>query len=236
MAISLLLILSCEKEKTSPAAPVDTGKINFTVSYTVNGQPLVFDTVVYSNLANNKFIVTRLFYYLSALKTFTGTEQNSFSDIIYLDASKRNESWLVNNVPTGNYQSLSFLIGLDAAHNISGSLPNTMDNINMAWPDEMGGGYHFMKLEGHYTDTASKERGFTMHLGKTALVVNHNILSKEFSVVKDQTTQLTLTMDVAEWFKNPYTYNFNTDGNYTMGVDSLMQILSNNGKDVFQLR
>ena len=35
----------------------------------------------------------------------------------------------------------------------------------MAWPDVMGGGYHFLKLEGHYKKD-SLLAGYAMHIGQ----------------------------------------------------------------------
>ena len=42
----------------------------------------------------------------------------------------------------------------------------------MAWPTAMGGGYHFMKVEGHYLDTSNTIQGFAIHLGKNNNLVN----------------------------------------------------------------
>ena len=39
-----------------------------------------------------------------------------------------------DGLPYGAYRSLTFYIGLDSAHNVTGALPHTVDNENMAWP------------------------------------------------------------------------------------------------------
>jgi hypothetical protein len=103
----------------------------------------------------------------------------------------------------------------------------------MAWPDMMGGGYHFMKLEGSYVDSTGTY-GYAMHVGKNAYLVNCT-MSHHF----DLNTGLNakeLVMNVNEWFKNPAIYDFNVDGNYSMGVMAAMTKLKNNGTDIFTIQ
>jgi hypothetical protein len=45
-------------------------------------------------------------------------------------------------------------------------LSTTLDNLNMAWPTAMGGGYHFLKMEGHYLDSLNTNQGYAIHIGK----------------------------------------------------------------------
>lgn len=235
-ATILLLVISCTKEDTKDYVPADTGDIELSVSHKVDNQILVFDTIRYQNAAGNKFSVTRLQYYISSCR-FHKADGSSLliNNITYVDARDGISTIHFTGVPVGNYTGISFLIGIDSAQNKSNALPDTENNINMAWPDVMGGGYHFIKLEGHYLNTLNAEKGFTVHLGTYPALVTHNILNATITIVKNQTSTHQLVMNINEWFTAPYNYNFNTDGNYTMGNGPLMDLIKNNGKDVFTI-
>jgi hypothetical protein len=119
------------------------------------------------------------------------------------------------------------------AQNISNSLDNTPENINMQWPEVIGGGYHFLKFEGRYLDSANINQGFTMHIGTNDMPIQHQKIAINVEVVESVSAELELKMNINEWFKNPYTYDFNKDGNYTMAIPELMVLLKNNGYDTF---
>jgi uncharacterized protein YwgA len=42
-------------------------------------------------------------------------------------------------------------------------------------------------------------------------------------------------MNINEWYANPAVYDFEVDGNYSMGLSAAMLKLSKNGKDVFSI-
>ena len=104
----------------------------------------------------------------------------------------------------------------------------------MAWPDVMGGGYHFLKLEGHYKKD-SLLAGYAMHIGQNGFRVSVG-LHCNLILPQNGDADFNMTMNVNEWFKNPNIYNFNTDGVFTMGDTILMKKLLQNGADVFYSR
>lgn len=105
----------------------------------------------------------------------------------------------------------------------------------MAWPDAMGGGYHFMKMEGYFLDKSGlNKNGYAMHLGN-----NFNLIKVDINIpisITGETQNKTLTMNINEWYKNPSFYDFEIDGNYSMGVPNAMSKLAQNGKDVFTVK
>lgn len=227
VCLILLLTSACKKD-----APVISQKMTFQVEHFSALQQLAEDTIQYQNAAGNTYSVTRLEYYISNVRFVSDDgDTSAFDAIHYVNPLRQiGESWEVE-IPEGNYRSLSFNIGLTPEKNVSYSLAPTAENINMAWPDVMGGGYHFMKFEGHYLDDQSEKNGFAMHLGMNMWLVEVTI-PISLSIVSNPIT-VTLSMDVNEWFDHPHIYDFNKQGNYTMGVDSLMQKLAENGRNVF---
>ncbi|MBS1765495.1 MAG: hypothetical protein JSS90_11065 [Bacteroidetes bacterium] len=225
LIIAASVFAGCKKEK-------DSGTVTINLKYSVDGVLLEFDTMKYNNQAGNHYSVTRLEYYLSNI-TFYKSDGSFFkTDLIqYVNARTSSTNQMVfNDIPNGNYTGITFNIGIDSAHNYTYSLPTTTENNNMLWPEPMGGGYHFMKLEGYFEDAGSTP-GFATHIGTNHCLVNINH-PENFSV-KGNDNNLTLTMNINEWYKNPETYDFNTDGGYSMGNMMAMMKIVRNGSDVF---
>lgn len=233
LAILVVLILfSCKKEKE--VFPEYTSlKIN--ISYSIEGVPLIFDSIMYTNDEGEMYEVNKLEYYISNI-TFHRPygDIHKTNKIFYVNANTPlTNTIILDSIPTGKYSYITFNIGLDASRNISNSLPNTMQNINMAWPTMMGGGYHFMKLEGHYL-IGSSNYGYAMHLGINTSLVSCKINEECF--VGYPNPELGFNMNINEWYRTPLVYSFNTDGNSIMGDSLLMTKIATNGFNVFSLK
>ena len=72
-------------------------------------------------------------------------------DTHYRDAADAaTRTWKFDAVPNGEYVAMRFTFGLDSLLNVTGGLPLTNENFNMAWPPDLGGGYHLMMLDGTF--------------------------------------------------------------------------------------
>lgn len=201
----------------------------------VGTSPLEWDTVKYINAAGNTYGIQTFNLYISniILKRVDGKFYTS-KKVFYLDPRVLTKNkFILDSIPPGIYNEISFNVGIDSAKNVTFGLPATTDNINMAWPDMMGGGYHFIKLEGNYLDVMNVKNGFAVHLGKN---VNLSFI-KVFQTMNQNNSNnnYTLSFDVNEVFTNPYLYNFNIDNNYTM-VDSVAMFkIKTNISDAFKI-
>jgi hypothetical protein len=225
------VFVSCKKENSQ----IETGSIKVMLHYTVDQQPLIFDSLIYSNKAGNIFSVTHLEYYISDVKLIDKNANEIIrKNVHYINArTESTNQFTISNVSLQDYSSILFKIGLKSDTNKTGYLPPTIENQNMSWPDPMGGGYHFLKLEGHYIDSLTAILGYAMHLGTNTCLVNCRI-DKPFSVnSKNQT--LDLEMNINEWFENPNIYDLNLGG-YIMGNQTQMLKIAQNGGDVFTLK
>lgn len=233
LILAVVALASCRKEKENVIPVPTTGDLAINVGYHIDGKQLLFDSLMYTNAAGNIYSVTKVHYYLSRFRLYSEGEIKYVSDtIVYVDAQQF-MSVTFRNMPVTTYDSVSFHIGLDEAQNMSNSLPATTENINMGWPDVMGGGYHFLKLEGHWMDTTGK-LGYAMHIGKNGFLVKSGV-KKNITIRGGKTSDIKLMMNINEWFENPHTYNLAKDGVYSMGNAPLMKMLSENGSDVFTL-
>lgn len=232
---SLFLIFSCKKKDADITySQPKTGELVLKIQHLFDNSQLIFDSVLYVNSSNNVISVTKLQYYISEIK-LSGTTVTSFDSVYYVDAKKESTDIVLKEIPEGTVSSMSFLIGISASKNNTGSLPNSQENLNMAWPDMMGGGYHFVKMEGYYKkeNITSTNAGYTFHIGTSAIQIPLEIpCSFELSKV-GKTVEL--EMNIAEWFKNPHTYNLSSKNASTMSNDSLMKVLAQNATTVFSI-
>jgi hypothetical protein len=222
-----LFFLSCRKEKAMRA------DLTVSIEYRINNQPLLHDTLMYQHPAGYLFSVSRIQFYVSELTFKKSNGETQYHDAVqYLDAGiPGKNSFKLSGMPIGSYKGVSFLIGLDTTKNKTGYLATTVDNLNMAWPDMMGGGYHFIKMEGLYKDSAGIH-GYSVHLGQNGFTVPILLDNKAFEI-QDVPNTMVLKMNIEEWFKNPTLYDFNNDGNYSMGDSVAMKKLVNNAGDIF---
>ncbi len=235
LLLAVSFLYSCKKDEEDVVPVEGQNALIIDLGYEVDGQQLAFDTLLYTNDAGSNYGVSRMWYYLSKIYLIKSDSSTVFlKDYIFVDAKSASTNQLkLSAVPIGNYIGMKFNIGLDSAQNITGALPVTTENLNMEWPVQMGGGYHFMKYEGHASDSTG-DYGFAMHLGLDAYLVKCAVWSPV--VIGAGTTNIRLVMNLNEWFRNPEIYDFNVDGNYSMGVMSAMIKLSQNGTDVFTIQ
>lgn len=233
--VIVLFFAQCQKDENI-SHEAKTGALQLRLSHSVDGQPLQFDTLLYKNASGTMYSVSQLHYYISdIIFSKNGGEQWKSDSIFYIDASQKISERTLLSVPDGKYTQMTFNIGLSEKHNKDGHLPGTLENLNMAWPTVMGGGYHFMKLEGYYADSSGSQFGYAMHLGTNAALTQHNPIVMSITITAGNTSTLNLSMNLNEWFTHPSRYDFKLDGNYTMSDTTLIKLISNNGKDVFSI-
>lgn len=232
-AVLLSAVLgSCRKEEAGPppAPSPSPSRTSLELSHRVDGEPLAYDSIRYINEAGHQYSVTRLEYYLCnlVLKGAGGTADHVVAGPWYINGTWPN-TFDLGVVPAGGYDGISVDLGLPPALNQTNALPPAMEHVNMAWPIPMGGGYHFMKFEGHFL-LQGQPTGFAMHLGKDQNLV-HCELSQPFTVGSGQ-GKLVLVFNLNEVFRDPHTYDLST-GNQSMGSDSLMALLRDNCSNAF---
>ena len=232
--IPFLFTLSCKKDTPLPQPKVN--ELQLSIQYNIDNVSYVTNINKYINQAGNHFSISRVSYYLSQIKLIKSDNSSVLvKEYQYVDADNTSSNKLIfNSIPIGDYIGIKFNIGLDSLHNISDALPTTMENINMAWPQMMGGGYHFLKIEGNFLDSLGQSFGYAMHLGTNVCLIPI-MLNKKFTVSADSKLSFNLVMNINEWYKNPNIFDFNKDGNYIMGNMMLMKKITENGIDVFTL-
>lgn len=257
IGLALMLGISCKKDPVVPPDADEYGKISLQFTHYVANSPMVIDTLIYVNAAGNEYLVNEIQYFISdvVLVRDDDTEVmiDDWEDIHYVDTDiPSTQSWTVADpVLTGSYKALRFTFGISAAKNISYMYVNPPEK-DMFWPEYLGGGYHYMKLNGKWLDTNAMVVPFNFHLGIgqiyaggvidvdsiTGFVHNNfevTLQGTSFSVAKDQTTPLEIRMNVASWFETPHVWDHNVWGPYIMQNQAAMLQCKENGFDVFSL-
>lgn len=196
---------------------IDKTSAKFTVIPVADSiQTIIWDNSILVNPAGNHYKIDKLQFYISNLKLFKNNIKKFQSDkIVYLDPqTDKFGSFLVENIPVGNYDKITFDLGLDSAKNTDLALPSSIENNNMSWPTAMGGGYHFLKMEGHYLDGSSTWQGYAVHLGR-----NENLPHVTITTGLNQTriqNQYNLIFNINQVFGSPNIYDLLTQPSYTM--------------------
>ena len=243
-----LMLAACTK-------PNEKAEINLNLGYEVNGKSLVTDTLCYENEAGNQFLITEIQWFLSniELKNEAGDwimlHQTGLSDtldvsrVYYIDTDIPESQTLHSSpVKVGHYTALRFTFGLDESDNQTGLFTDPPES-EMFWPEMLGGGYHYMKLNGKYLNAEDRLAPMAIHLGIgqnedcTEFYQNYFIveLPIEFNVKVNTKNQLDLTMVIDNWFRNPNTIDFDEFGSHIMQNQTAQRLLKGNGKDVFRI-
>ena len=243
-----LMAVACSKRN-------EKAEIDININYEINGKPLVTDTLCYKNEVGNQFLITEIQWFLSNLELkndsgdWTTLLQRDLLDtavinrVFYMDTNiPESQTLHTQPLPIGHYTTFRFTFGLDEADNQTG-LFNDPPESEMFWPDVLGGGYHYMKLNGKYLNAEDRLAPLAIHLGIgqnedfTEFYQNYFIveLPVDFNVKANTENQLDLTMMIDNWFRNPHTIDFNEFGSHIMQNQTAQRLLNGNGKDVFRI-
>lgn len=235
-----------EAEKDDGSCKYDSATVTFLFDHAVGDNSLEFDKQQYTNKAGNEYDVQTLKYYVSDIVLHRSDGENPQIDTVHYRDGRKSETRKFGPypLPNGTYNKITFIFGLDQEENESGYLPNTQTHNNMIWPKPMGGGYHYIKLEGAYIDSSGSEANYKMHVGElniddttqeqTIPKVTLNLSSKIKADYNDW--KVTISMDINEWYQNPHTYDFNEFGQEIMGDPEAQQLLKENVMRAFQVK
>ena len=238
-----LLNSGCDKSKN------ETGFLKVVFDHKVKDKDFEFYKFIYKAKAGYPYEIITLRYFTSEFDLYKDDSSIVELDTFhYREADKAHEYTrdMVLEIPTGTYNGISFIHGLGDKYNkpIKGteshSLPNTVDEyLDMYWPWQEDGQYHYMKYEGAYAkdgDTLS----FKLHTGPTDGNKNFIIINKlsfeNTTVDPGDTMVITVVLDLNEFIENPVTYDFDEFGKGIMKNQDAQDILKKNGENAYNVR
>ena len=245
------LVSSCGKDPV-PDSPSTKGKLQLNFDFYNGGVPMEWGTKEYTNAAGNEYSAIYVKFFISRLTIYRGSEAivlNKYHNSHYVGTDVASPlTWTVaDDIEKGSYDSLSFTFGFNDDDNQSYMFVNPPESY-MTWPDELGGGYHAMQLDGKWKLLNGQYSAFNFHLGRGQIYDTNGVItgfidnsfvvsipSSDFSISAENTTSLTLRMDIAKWFESPYVYDHNTFGGSIMENQDAMEKVVLNGWDVFSI-
>ncbi|WP_298531323.1 MbnP family protein [uncultured Algibacter sp.] len=243
--ICFISFYSCSEDKDDK---VTQANITLNFNHSWNNTPVTnmgFNTVQFINENGEELSITKLRYLISRI-SLENTLGEKFTLNGYNLVDVTNNSNLsftpTNTIPTGTYNKVSFIFGFNNEDNYN----NNYQDLNSAsWfvPTMLGGGYHYMQLEGKFIDNTETETGYAYHAiraidnsGTTPVFKDtfFEVNLGEITISND--TQLNINMNIAEWFKNPKTWDLNILNNMLMPNFDAQILMFENGQSVFKLK
>lgn len=162
-----LILSSCSKESDQKVN--ETGSIIIKVVHTVDSQVFKKDTLIYKNKAGNEYLISNIQWFISDIELVkhdrTVIKPSIDNGIFYIDTDLISTfSIQLPNLPAGEYIALKFTFGLNEMDNTNYRFVNPPESF-MFWPEYLGGGYHYMKLNGKWTNQDGILAPFNFHLG-----------------------------------------------------------------------
>ena len=239
--VSLVVLVSTLSSCSDSTKP-GTGRITLILKPVVGGmdyRPGHFD---FFNAAGQNYSIETLRFFVSRFAFSEGAGTGGFASaerffIEPTDQSSLYENVITfGNVPSGKYTGMSFVFGLNEAQNVDGAFTGEIHD-KMAWPSQLGGGYHYMKKEGKYIENGDT-LSYATHTGRLHDKSHHITVVLDFptgvTVDSGGNTQLTVTYDLNQWYTDPHEYKF-PQPSFIMDNEELQQKLEDNGATVFSV-
>ena len=201
-----------------------------------------FNTIKFTNENGEMLSIERLRYLISnVILTNANNEIYKLSSYQLVNLGEGEVTIESNEVPAGDYK-LSFVFGFTATENVDGSYPD-LNAASFNVPGMLGGGYHFMQFDGKYIGQNLAPAGFNYHVIRAVNIEDPNNLVFQDTSIKVSlgvvairaTTEIEIKMNIAEWFKNPNTWDLNTLNTVLMPNFDAQILMHQNGKSVFSL-
>jgi len=242
--VFMIGLFSCKK-------PVKEGSVNIRITHTVDGQPAVYNQINYINAAGNQYQISEIQWFITELalldeanKSFSlmGTDEAWYIDTDLEETMQRT----ILAIPEGNYKALEFVFGFTEETNLSNRFVNPPESF-MFWPEHMGGGYHYMKLNGKWLNPQGQKEPFNFHLGIGQIYDGEEIIDfvhnyfkvslpmSDLKIIGEKSSNLVIEMQIENWFQSPNVYDHNEWGGAIMQKQDAMRIAIENGHDVFNV-
>ncbi|CAL2102637.1 Outer membrane autotransporter protein [Tenacibaculum sp. 190130A14a] len=242
LLFSLCVLLSCSSDNDELIK-----EITVSLKFTQNWDGTSFtktdlSKTEYTNKLGTKLSIDRLRYLISRVALMDGKGNVTLFDGYKLVDVSEDESLtfkLPKKVSEGSYQ-LSFVFGFNNEDNKDGEYADLNTTL---WdvPAMLGGGYHFMQMDGKYKDASFNQANFNYHAIKA-----YNTATKETedtfftvdlgSINISNNATIEVKMNIAEWFKNPNDWDLNVLNTMLMpNFDAQKQMHANGKSGVFSL-
>jgi hypothetical protein len=202
----MALFFSCQKGVDESVSANASAELRF--HNMVGPVDLTFNTP-YTDPFGEQFVVTKLKYYITniqLLNTSSNTRFEVSQSYFLVDEQEALSKTFNIQIPSGKYNAISFLIGVDSLHNVSGAQSGALDPAkDMFWT--WNSGYIMAKLEGNSPVSTLANQMIEFHIGGfkgTDNVVKRLILNfpSEKQLLEKGHLAIDISADINAWFKS----------------------------------
>jgi hypothetical protein len=210
--LACLLFCSCQKALRFPPDPAPNHALEIQFKPIVDADTLVYGNT-YHNIFNEPYTVRNFKFYVSQI-LLTNTDSNitykvNKDQYFLVDFADLTTAKLTLNAVPYTYNRISFTIGVDSIHNVSGAQTGALDPANgMFWT--WNSGYIMAKLEGNSPASNEQNQIFEYHIGGFAgaeSVVEQIDLNfpsnQQLGFLPGHATSMTITANTNAWFASP---------------------------------
>ncbi len=236
-------VISCSDDDNN--TPSGTGNLIVEFDNVFGANDLILNTASYSTSQNENLKISQVKYIVSNIKLtrkdgtiFTYPKAESY--FIVDETDETTHELELSGIPAGDYESISFGIGVDEAQfNLGadgqGNFLAWADSEDMMW--SWSAGYKFVMFEGMFTSpTVSSDTMFMVHTGKTGASYNYAEITLPMTndalVRTNITPQVHIFADVAKIIDGTNKISLTANnmggmGAMIMGGEALPQITAN---------
>lgn len=243
-----LAVFACDNDDETNTTPEPAAiEFNFTQNFGSQDNEVVendLNTTVYTNANGEDLTISRLRYLISNIAFVNSANERTEIDGYYFKSITSDPSEDISTLTTGvelepGTYTLSFTYGFIESDNGEGVHP-ALNQASWNWPTMLGGGYHFLQMDGLYNVDTDAPAPFNFHNGTARPeegVFEANHLDFAFNnIVIDGDKTITFTMDIAEWFVNPNTWDLNELDTPLMPNYMAQIMMNENAGTVFSVR
>ncbi len=202
--------------------PVSAATLRIEITPKVNGELLQPASFRYQTSSGETFSITRVSYLVSdfALQRDDGTWLEFSNSVQWLDFNENRNTVRLGNIPTGQFRTVRFLVGLNT--NLNHAAISQFPPGHALNPDVNGlywgwqGGYIFLALEGLWRNSAGELDGWAYHLARDTNAVRV-VLAAPLQITNE--TKVELDFDLAVVLNAPSPLSFARDGSSTHSRD-----------------
>ena len=232
LCVSIFIFSSCSSEEEN---------INITLNFTHNWDGVAItdkdlNELKFTNANGEKVSIENLRYLISNISL---VDAKNYQLINF--SENTGTSINVSDLTEGTH-TLSFRFGFSDEDNIDGEYQD-LNSVSFNVPGMLGGGYHYMQFDGKYIDNKDEEAGFNYHSIRAVDKTDPDNLKFEDTsfevnlgtITVSNNMKVEVKVNLAEWFKNPNTWDLNALNTVLMPNFEAQKIMSANGKSVFSL-
>ena len=242
--ILTLTAFACERETANNQSV--TLKITFLHKWNqtiVNNDD--FNIFQFTNAFGNELSIERLRYLVSDVKlTKNNGETILINNYSLLNLEDNNTLSISSdqNLTIGSYDDISFVLGFKNEYNIDGAYPD-LNSASWNVPPMLGGGYHFMQLDGKYINNDGNEASYNYHLIRAADNLGPNPTFPQDTFIEIslgpisilESSEVFISMNIANWFEDPNLWDLNLYNQMLMPNSMVQIMMYENGQNIFNI-